>query len=263
MMFALVNEQSLRQLVQVVADELEYIVRWDLPLQGVIATVADTRPAVLVVDVVDETTDWPQIVWALKTNPATRRLGIIGIANALTPELQQRANHLLINEVLDAGKLMENTLHQTLTDRIRTYARQTDTELQTSIATAIAQPLPPLVVQGLNEFNAQSYFEAHETLEHAWIEEKGPIRDLYRGILQIAVAYYHILRGNHRGAMKMFLRAVQWLEPLPPMCQGINVGKLREDARRARQHLEELGPHRIDDYDKSLLQPIEFELTHE
>ncbi len=40
--------------------------------------------------------------------------------------------------------------------------------------------------------------------------ESGPVRDLYRAILQVGVAYYHITRGNHAGGLRMLRRCVQW-----------------------------------------------------
>ncbi len=261
LIFALVNAPSLREQVALVADELGYDIRWDLPLQGVVATVADTRPAALVVDLADETTHWPDVVWALKTNPATRRIAIVGFALALSDDLRQRADGLLLDEVLDLQDMTDSELQYSLKAHIAASARQTDVDLQAQLLLQINQPPPTLVLKGLHEFNTQAYFEAHETLEHAWMEEPGPIRNLYRGILQIAVAYYHILRGNQRGALKMFLRSVQWLEPLPDICCGINVAQLRQDAQVARQQLEELGPDRMADYDTSLLKPIEFDHT--
>ena len=71
------------------------------------------------------------------------------------------------------------------------------------------------VLVGLELYNAREYFECHEVLENAWRAEKGPIRELYRGILQIAVGYYHIQRGNYIGARKMFKRCRRWLAPFP------------------------------------------------
>ncbi|HRQ33635.1 MAG TPA: DUF309 domain-containing protein, partial [Anaerolineales bacterium] len=58
-------------------------------------------------------------------------------------------------------------------------------------------PLHPSAIEGLRLFNNGKYFEAHEALETAWLEERGKIRDLYRGILQVGVAYLHITRGNY------------------------------------------------------------------
>jgi predicted metal-dependent hydrolase len=91
------------------------------------------------------------------------------------------------------------------------------------------RPLPPEAIAGLEYFNAGRYFEAHEELESAWRAEKGPIRELYQGILQVGVGYYHVQRGNYKGAVKMFRRARQWLDPLPDECCGVNLARLRHD----------------------------------
>ncbi len=97
-------------------------------------------------------------------------------------------------------------------------------------------PLPPDVIKGLELFNSGRFFEAHEELERAWRAEKGPIRELFRGILQVGVGYYHIQRGNYRGALKMFKRCRQWLAPFPDECCGINLKQLRHDY----EHVENL-----------------------
>ncbi len=68
------------------------------------------------------------------------------------------------------------------------------------------------------------YFEAHEALEDAWNAESGKVRDLYRGILQIAVIYLHITRGNYNGAVKVYGRSQKWMQDWPEVCRGIQVG---------------------------------------
>ena len=121
--------------------------------------------------------------------------------------------------------------------------------------------LPPLAVRGLELFNRGEYFEAHEELELAWREERGPVRELYRGILQIAVAYYHILRGNYRGAVKMFLRSRTWLGPFPDRCRGVDLYSFRRDYTRVEEALLRLGPDRINHFDRGLMKPVAYDLA--
>jgi len=82
------------------------------------------------------------------------------------------------------------------------------------------------------------------------------VRDLYQAILQVGVAYYQITRGNHRGALKMLLRSLQWLAPLPDVCRGVDVAGLRADAARVRAALAGLDPAEIGRFDRSLLRPV-------
>jgi hypothetical protein len=90
------------------------------------------------------------------------------------------------------------------------------------------------VIHGLEEFNAGQYFEQHETLELVWRAELRPIRNLYRGILQIGVACLQIERGNSIGALKLIDRGTRWLQPFRPNCQGVEVDRLLADTERLR-----------------------------
>jgi predicted metal-dependent hydrolase len=117
-------------------------------------------------------------------------------------------------------------------------------------------PLHPLALRGIELFNAGDYFEAHEELENAWRQETGPVRNLYRGILQVAVAYYHARRGNYVGARKMLLRCRRWLAPFPDICRGIDLGSLRRDFLAIEAAIKRLGPDHISELDAAMFRPI-------
>ncbi len=120
------------------------------------------------------------------------------------------------------------------------------------------KPLPPKVVEGLELFNRKLFFEAHEELEDAWRVEKGSIRYLYQGVLQAAVAYFHITRGNYEGAVRMHERCLKLLRDYPDVCMGINVGKLKRDLKLVIQELQKLGMERIKEFDTSLFKNVEW-----
>jgi len=119
--------------------------------------------------------------------------------------------------------------------------------------------LHPRAAEGLRLFNAGKYFEAHEALEDAWNAEPGRVRDLYRGILQIAVVYLHITRRNYNGAVKVYARSQRWIGDWPDLCRGIRVGELRTDAEAVINEVRSLGPERISEFDNSLLKPVRWE----
>lgn len=116
-----------------------------------------------------------------------------------------------------------------------------------------AEPPPPELVHGLIEFNEGRYFEQHETLEALWVAETEPVRYLYQGILQIGVGLYHRSRGNHRGALALLTRGMRALEPFRPVCRGVDVEGLLDQAERCRAALTALGPGRIHALDPALL----------
>ena len=131
------------------------------------------------------------------------------------------------------------------------------------IECACLAQLGPQVIEGLELYNAGEYFECHEVLENAWRAEKGPVRELYRGILQVAVGYYHIRRGNYVGALKMFKRCRRWLAPFPDTCQGINLARLRQDLQAVEDAIIRSGPDRIAYFDTKLFKPVEYILIPE
>lgn len=49
-------------------------------------------------------------------------------------------------------------------------------------------------------------FHAHEVFEAVWKSARGPERDLWRGLAQIAVGLTHARRGNARGAVALLRR---------------------------------------------------------
>ncbi len=126
------------------------------------------------------------------------------------------------------------------------------------ISRACQTLLPELALKGIALFNDRRYFEAHEELELAWRAETGAVRELYRGILQIAVAYYHITRGNYKGAEKMFTRAARWLAPFPGACCGLDLDGFRRDYRQVEEVLRRYGPQGISDIDRGLFKPLRF-----
>lgn len=113
-------------------------------------------------------------------------------------------------------------------------------------------------IEGMKLMNEGKFFDAHEELEIAWNEEKGKVRQLYQGILQMAVTYLHITRGNYDGAVKVYMRSTRWLKDWPAVCRGIQVGQLRKDAEIVMKEVERLGRGNLRDFDATLFKPVKW-----
>ena len=118
--------------------------------------------------------------------------------------------------------------------------------------------LHPKAIEGLKLFNRKQFFESHEELESAWRDEKGAIRYLYQGVLQAAVTYLHITRGNYEGAVKLHERCMKLLKDYPDVCRGIQVGKLKNDVDNVIQEVQRLGRERINEFNVSLFKNVEW-----
>ncbi len=109
-----------------------------------------------------------------------------------------------------------------------------------------SQPLHPAAALGIDLFNEGLFYEAHEALEDAWREEKGPIRELYQAILQAAVTYFHIQNGNIEGGIQMEAKAMAKLEHWPDQCCGLNLADLKtnlaEETRKITDNKTEKHP---------------------
>jgi hypothetical protein len=210
------------------------------------------HPALLIFDLGNSDVPWREWLPFIKSAPATRRIPVVCYGAHIDGASLQRAQRSGADVVLPRSKFSAS-----LPEVLAKYARIPD---YAGIEAACQAQLPQLGVRGLEEFNRGEYFEAHETLEEAWNADESAAKELYRAILQVAVAYLQVERGNYSGAMKMFWRLRQWIDPLPAVCRGVNIEQLRQDAARVQSALEELGAEGISNFDRSLFRPVIFNL---
>ena len=93
--------------------------------------------------------------------------------------------------------------------------------------------------KGIEEFNTQCFFEAHDSWEELWVETSGPDRLFYQGLIQTAVALYHAENGNLRGSCSQFAKALAKLDRYLPSYRGIDTGLLAGQIRACLRLAEE------------------------
>jgi uncharacterized protein len=94
------------------------------------------------------------------------------------------------------------------------------------------------VALGVARWDERRYFEAHELLEHAWKLGPDADRDLWKGVIQVAVAGVHLQRDNRAGARRLLDRAMGRLAGQPAVHRGIDVAALRAIASDALARLD-------------------------
>lgn len=108
----------------------------------------------------------------------------------------------------------------------------------------------PCYVEYFRLFNAQSYYAAHDILEHIWLGSDGPLHTYYKALIQFAGAHVH-LQHHHREpahrihgrrlrpAARLFRRSVELLEAFPAAYEGICLGGIRQTAEHTIEQLTE------------------------
>jgi len=119
------------------------------------------------------------------------------------------------------------------------------------------EPPPPALLAGIGEFNRGKFYECHDTLEDLWMAEPRPIRQLYQGILQIAVAFYHMRARRYRPVVTLLERGSAYLQPFAPACMDLDIAHLLAGAAYCLDEVKQLGPEGLADFDHSLIPKIE------
>ena len=118
--------------------------------------------------------------------------------------------------------------------------------------------LPDLALRGIEEFNRGEFYECHEYLEEAWMQEPRRVRFLYQGILQVGVGFYHLQNGNWRGATGLLRNGTQRLREFEPETLGIDVAGLVRESEQCLSELEALGRERVREFDASKIPRVKW-----
>ena len=111
-------------------------------------------------------------------------------------------------------------------DRISTFVA--------GLGTDTASALDPCYHGYFRCFNAGQYYEAHDVLEHLWLQRRDENHFFFKGLIQAAGAFVHLrkqfLRPDHpkdgrrlRPAVRLFHMAMQNLEPYRPVHMALDV----------------------------------------
>jgi predicted metal-dependent hydrolase len=107
----------------------------------------------------------------------------------------------------------------------------------------------PCYLEYFRLFNAQEYYEAHDILEHIWLEAEGERYIFYKALIQFAGGYVH-LQHHHREpshrihgqrlrpAARLFRRSAELLSDLPPNYEGLTLTDVITSALTTASALE-------------------------
>lgn len=106
--------------------------------------------------------------------------------------------------------------------------------------------------QGVEQFNQRQFYECHDTLEALWMEAPAAQRNFYQGVLQIAVACYHLGNHNWRGAVILLGEGIKRLRDYQPDYEEIDVAKLVGESSQLLTKLQNSDPKEVAQFIKQL-----------
>ena len=118
-----------------------------------------------------------------------------------------------------------------------------------------------LLEKGIEEFNRQYFFEAHDLWEELWVGTVGHKRLFYQGLIQTAVGFYHLSNKNYKGACSQFEKACRKLEEYSPVCEGIATSQLLASIQQCLGEARALRSGDKVDFDNTLIPTIQQTIT--
>jgi uncharacterized protein len=88
-----------------------------------------------------------------------------------------------------------------------------------------------LYLKGLEAFNSDQFFEAHELWEEVWLVTPNPDKMFLQGLIQVAAAFHHYSRSNLRGTRNLLQAGLLKLEVFPEVHGGLEIEPLRKGVR--------------------------------
>ncbi len=114
----------------------------------------------------------------------------------------------------------------------------------------------PPFAQGIDEFNRGDFYACHDTLEAIWMVAETVDKPFYQGILQIAVAFYHLGNLNWRGGAILLGEGISRLQKFEPSYEQVAVEDLVDQAIAWLSLVQTAGPEGVAALMADLPQPL-------
>ncbi len=103
--------------------------------------------------------------------------------------------------------------------------------------------------EGMKQYKAMDYFEAHEAWEDLWSDYYLEDRKFVQGLIQLAVSFVHIGNGNMNGAKNLLRKCKEKFQEFSGVHRGINVSVLLNQIEMVRRTYDGLNDPSDFDWD--------------
>jgi len=89
-----------------------------------------------------------------------------------------------------------------------------------------------LFQKGLDAFNSEHFYDAHEHWEEVWLKTQNPEKMFLQGLIQVAAAFHHYSKANSLGTRNLLREGLCKLDFFPPDHRGLAIEPLRAIVRK-------------------------------
>ncbi len=107
--------------------------------------------------------------------------------------------------------------------------------------------------RGVELFNQERFFEAHDVWEDRWRLEGGEARTILHGLIQIAAAFVKLQAGQPRGTVALLDKGAARLAPFSPGRLGLDLQALLASVARWRETALRMIDEGTTDFDRAAL----------
>ncbi len=104
-----------------------------------------------------------------------------------------------------------------------------------------------LFSDGLQAYEENNFFDAHELWEELWSEYYLADRTLIQGLIQLAVSFVHLGNGNLNGAKSLLNKSAEKFSSFSGVHRGINIDNLKKKIMEIKNEYEQLMT--VDEFD--------------
>lgn len=106
--------------------------------------------------------------------------------------------------------------------------------------------IPAPLQASIQQFNQKQFYECHDSLEALWMESSEAEKNLYQGILQVAVAFYHLGNHNWQGAVTLLGEGRRRLLTYPSNYMGLDLETFITEVNEILMQLQQAGAAHIE-----------------
>lgn len=108
-----------------------------------------------------------------------------------------------------------------------------------------------LFINGIEAFNQNRFYDAHEYWEDLWSEYYFQDRLYIQGLIQMAVGYFHITNNNIKGAKGLFKKCLPKLKQFETNeTRGLNLKEIIESVENSLKCVNKI--NQINEFDWTL-----------